>query len=198
VDAATGRRVWHYQIVRHGVWDYDLPAAPNLADVTVNGRRVKAVAQVTKQGFVFVFDRVTGRPLVAIDLNSGEHAWTVPLGEGPRKHPHLAALDLPRLGSPRRGFPLVTRMLLFAAQEGHITAVRWAKDRPWVRIFTWANVEPTLEVFDKTTGALLARIELPANAQGALMTYMVRGKQYIVVPVGGANLPAELVALSLP
>jgi len=344
LDAATGRRVWHYQMVRHGVWDYDLPAAPNLADVTVDGRRVRAVAQVTKQGFVFVFDRVTGRPLwpieerpvpqskvpgektattqpfptrpapvdqqgvrpedvidftpelrrealgilerydwgplytppsergtifvpgvaggpswsgaaldpatgwlyvtsrtlpfvtqlnrpglpvpagaryvaapvplfgpenlplfkppfgriVAIDLNSGEHAWTVPLGEGPRRHSLLAALDLPRLGSARRGFPLVTRTLLFAAQEGRVTGLRWAKDRPWVRIFTWATLEPTLEVFDKTTGALLAKIELPANAQGALMTYMVRGKQYVVVPVGGANLPAELVALSLP
>ena len=61
-----------------------------------------------------------------------------------------------------------------------------------------SSVGSTLEVFYKTTGALLAKIELPANAQGALMTYMVRGKQYIVVPVGGANLPAELVALSLP
>jgi quinoprotein glucose dehydrogenase len=120
------------------------------------------------------------------------------LGEGPRQHPSLAALDLPRLGSIRRGFPLVTRTLLFAAQEGRVTGARWSKDRPWVRILTWASVEPTLEVFDKTTGALLARIELPANAQGALMTYMARGKQYIVVPVGGANLPAELVALSLP
>lgn len=136
--------------------------------------------------------------IVAIDLNRGEHAWTVPLGEEPRRHPTLAGLDLPRLGSARRGFPLVTRTLLFAAQEGRVTGVRWARDRPWVRIFTWAPVEPTLEVFDKTTGALLARVELPANAQGALMTYMVRGKQYIVVPVGGANLPAELIALSLP
>ena len=51
-----------------------------------------------------------------------------------------------------------------------------------MRIFTWASLEPTLEVFDKTTGALLAQIELPANAQGALMTYMVRGRQYIVDP----------------
>jgi glucose dehydrogenase len=67
LDAATGRRVWHYQIVRHGLWDYDLPAAPNLADVTVDGRRVRAVAQVTKQGFVFVFDRETGRPLWPIE-----------------------------------------------------------------------------------------------------------------------------------
>jgi len=67
VDAKTGKRVWHYQIVRHGVWDYDLPAAPNLIDVTHDGKRIKAVAQVTKQGFVFAFDRVTGTPLWPIE-----------------------------------------------------------------------------------------------------------------------------------
>ena len=67
LDARTGKRIWHYQIVRHDIWDYDLPAAPNLIDVTVDGRRVKAVAQVTKQGFVFVFDRVTGTPLWPIE-----------------------------------------------------------------------------------------------------------------------------------
>jgi glucose dehydrogenase len=67
LEAATGRRIWHYQIVRHGLWDYDLPAAPNLIDVTVDGQRVKAVAQVTKQGFTFVFDRVTGKPLWPIE-----------------------------------------------------------------------------------------------------------------------------------
>ena len=67
LDARTGKRVWHYQFVRHGLWDYDLPAAPNLIDVTVDGRRVKAVAQVTKQGFAFVFDRVTGAPLWPIE-----------------------------------------------------------------------------------------------------------------------------------
>src|SRR5712692_4033359 len=67
LEAATGRRVWHFQFVRHGLWDYDIPAAPNLVDVIVGGRRVSAVAQVTKQGFVFVFDRVTGRPLWPID-----------------------------------------------------------------------------------------------------------------------------------
>ena len=67
LDAATGRRVWHYQFVHHGLWDYDLPAAPNLLDITVDGRRVKAVAQVTKQGFVFTFDRVTGQPIWPIE-----------------------------------------------------------------------------------------------------------------------------------
>lgn len=67
LDARTGQRIWHYQIVRHGLWDYDLPAAPNLIDVTMDGQRVKAVAQVTKQGFAFVFDRVTGKPLWPVE-----------------------------------------------------------------------------------------------------------------------------------
>ncbi|MEZ5420419.1 MAG: pyrroloquinoline quinone-dependent dehydrogenase [Vicinamibacterales bacterium] len=67
VDVATGRRVWHYQFVHHGLWDYDLPAAPNLLDLTVDGRPVKAVAQITKQGFVFTFDRVTGQPIWPIE-----------------------------------------------------------------------------------------------------------------------------------
>ena len=63
LDAKTGKRIWHFQITHHDIWDYDLPAAPNLVDITVNGRRIKALAQVTKQGFTFVFDRVTGEPI---------------------------------------------------------------------------------------------------------------------------------------
>jgi len=67
LDARTGERIWHFQFVHHGVWDYDLPAAPNLLDITVDGRPIKAVAQITKQGFVFVFDRVTGVPVWPIE-----------------------------------------------------------------------------------------------------------------------------------
>ncbi|MEE2776899.1 MAG: pyrroloquinoline quinone-dependent dehydrogenase [Acidobacteriota bacterium] len=67
LDAETGERVWHFQMVHHGVWDYDNPAAPNLLDVRVDGRDVKAVAQVTKQGFVYVFDRVSGEPIWPIE-----------------------------------------------------------------------------------------------------------------------------------
>jgi glucose dehydrogenase len=67
LDARTGKRIWHFQMVHHGLWDYDLPAAPNLIDVRVNGRPVKALAQVSKQGFVYVFDRVTGRPIWPIE-----------------------------------------------------------------------------------------------------------------------------------
>jgi quinoprotein glucose dehydrogenase len=342
LEAATGRRVWHFQLVRHGLWDYDIPAAPNLVDLTVDGRRIKAVAQVTKQGFVFVLDRATGRPvwpiedrpvppsrvpgertaatqpfptrpapferqgvtaadvidltpelreqaleilgrfahgplytppgerptvlnpgvgggaswagaafdpatgwlyvtsitapnvvtlgpppqgsslrdryvgrlrglagpqglpllkppsgrLTAIDMSTGEHVWTVPVGEGPRHHPALAPLGLGRLGWSRRSFPLVTPTLLFVAQAGSAGPSGRAVDRPWVPVPTLVSDDPALQVLDKTTGELIAKIALPANATGALMTYMAGGTQYVVVPIGGGNLPAELVALS--
>jgi quinoprotein glucose dehydrogenase len=331
LEAATGRRVWHFQLVRHGLWDYDIPAAPNLIDIRMDGRRVRAVAQVTKQGFVYVFDRATGQPLwpiedrpvpqstvpgektalrqpfptrpapferqdaspadvidftpelrelalamlsrydhgplftppsqrglvllpgaggganwagaafdpdtgrlfvpsitapnvvtlipppagsikdryvgrlqglrgpqglplfkppfgrlTAIDLASGEHLWMVPVGEGPRHHPLLAPLQLGRLGWDRRSFPLATRTLLFVAQMGAVGGTPPAGEGPG------------LEVFDKASGELLARIELPESATGALMTYWAGERQYIVVPVGGRGRRAELIALSLP
>src|ERR1035441_5192329 len=67
LDARTGRRVWHFQLVHHGVWDWDPPTAPTLIDITVGGRRIKAVAQITKQAWVYVFDRVTGKPVWPIE-----------------------------------------------------------------------------------------------------------------------------------
>ncbi len=63
LDATTGRRVWHFQTVHHGLWDYDLASAPALVDITVGGRKIKAVAQASKQGFLYVFDRATGEPV---------------------------------------------------------------------------------------------------------------------------------------
>ncbi len=77
VDVATGRRVWHYQLTHHGLWDYDPPAAPVLAHIEVNGRQIKAVAQVTKQGFTFVFDRETGEPVWPIEERGVPTAPTV-------------------------------------------------------------------------------------------------------------------------
>ncbi len=67
LDAATGERVWHFQTVRHGIWDYDPPAAPILADLVVDGREIPAVALITKQTFTFVFDRRTGEPVWPIE-----------------------------------------------------------------------------------------------------------------------------------
>jgi len=63
LDARTGKRIWHYQLVHHDVWDWDIAAPPILADVTVGGKKVKIVAQVTKQAFTYVFNRVTGEPI---------------------------------------------------------------------------------------------------------------------------------------
>ena len=67
VDARTGERKWHFQTVRHDIWDYDLPAAPVVADIVVDGKPVKAVAQVSKVGFLYVFDRVSGKPVWPIE-----------------------------------------------------------------------------------------------------------------------------------
>ncbi|WP_394846924.1 pyrroloquinoline quinone-dependent dehydrogenase [Pendulispora brunnea] len=81
LNASTGERIWHYQMTHHGLWDYDPPAAPTLVDIRVGGRPVKALAQVSKQGMVFVLDRVTGQPIWPIEERPvpastvpGEHA----------------------------------------------------------------------------------------------------------------------------
>ncbi len=341
LECATGERVWHYQMIHHGLWDYDNPAAPNLVDITVDGRPIRAVVQVTKQGFTYVFDRVTGEPvwpivelpvppslvpgerasptqpfptwplpferqgitandlidftpelraeaieilggyvfgpiftppsvrsedpddtqgtiqlpgwvggadwngaaidpetqilyvpsvtapivvslvkpnpdasdfnyvrgaprsvqgprglplvkppwgrITAIDLNSGEHLWMVPNGEGPRDHEALQGLDLPRLGAPGRPAPLLTKTLLFIG-EGSPSMLAMPR-------LAGGNM---FRAYDKDTGEVLWETELQAGTAGAPMTYMVDGKQYIVVSIGEANRPAEFIALSLP
>jgi quinoprotein glucose dehydrogenase len=67
IDADTGKLVWHFQGVHHGLWDYDFPAAPTVVDIKVDGKRIKAIAQVSKQGFTYVFDRATGKPVWPIE-----------------------------------------------------------------------------------------------------------------------------------
>lgn len=82
VEAKTGKYKWHFQHVHHGLWDYDLPAAPALLDVTVDGKKIKALAQVTKQGFLWVLDRTNGEPVWPIEERAvpqstvpGEESW---------------------------------------------------------------------------------------------------------------------------
>jgi quinoprotein glucose dehydrogenase len=82
LDAATGKRLWHFQTVHHDIWDRDLPAPPNVVTVKHDGKTIDAVAQITKSGFVFLFDRVTGKPLFPIEERAvpastlnGEQAW---------------------------------------------------------------------------------------------------------------------------
>ena len=338
LDIETGQRMWHFQAAHHGLWDYDLPAAPNLLDITVDGREIKAVAQVTKQGFVFTFDRVTGEPvwpieerpvpasdipgerasptqpfptkpapfeyqgvtiddlvdftpeirrmaeevvshfrigplytppslvveggnqgtlarpnasgaatwagaavdpetgmlyvpsnnlysvfrlrearpgepgnlryreardagtpprmpqglplfkppytrMTAIDMNTGEHAWMQPLGNGDRirNHPMLRHLDLPPLGGDSEDHgPLLTPTLLISALSAG-----------------GANDGPQLVARDKATGEVVAAIDLPRGALGTPMTYLLDGRQYIALTIGGSPVP-ELIALALP
>jgi quinoprotein glucose dehydrogenase len=341
LDAKTGKRVWHYQLIRHDIWDYDLASAPTLLDVTVNGTKIKAVAQPTKQAFLFAFDRVTGKPLwpiedravqqsdvpmektsptqpfptkpkpfdrqgvslddlidftpeikaeavriastfklgplytpgiiagtdgkrgtlqaphtqgganwqgaaadpetgvvyvpsvtnwygnalvrepqrsdmayvgrnvvsaadrpmglpllkgpwgriTAIDLNTGEHVWMVPNGYAPeyvRNHAALQGVDLSKAGNPERAPLLVTRTLLFSGDGSGMFASGPSGGGPLFR------------ALDKKTGALIHEMRLPGNETGLPMTYMLNGRQYIVVAVANRNAPAELVALALP
>ncbi len=345
VEARTGKRRWHYQVVHHGLWDYDLPAAPTLVDITVGGRAIKALAQVTKQGFAYVLDRRTGVPVwpieerpvaqsaapgerssatqpfpskppaferqgltddnlidftpelrqravealedfdrgplytpptergtaqlpgwvgganwggaafdpetgrlfvpsmtsptmvqlvkpdadksnfqlrrggqmfmptvdglpvvkppysrvTALDLNLGTMAWMSPIGDGPRQHPLLAALNLPPLGMEARANPLVTKTLLFMTQGGgNVGAV------PGITPAGATTGPPPpppevrkLHVFDKGTGAHLWEAVPPIPGPMATpMTYLHRGKQYVVMAVGN-GLNAGLVAYAL-
>lgn len=101
LDAATGRRLWHFQMVHHDLWDYDLPAQPVLFTFRADGREVPAVAQVTKMGFVYVLDRVTGKPLFEVEERPvppsevpGEAAW--PTQPFPSRPPPLSRIGLKR------------------------------------------------------------------------------------------------------
>src|SRR4030095_11698304 len=67
LNANTGQRLWHFQIVRHDIWDRDLPSPPSLVTLRQNGQTIDAVVQTTKHGFVFVFDRTNGKPVLHID-----------------------------------------------------------------------------------------------------------------------------------
>src|SRR5579872_2710215 len=92
VDLKTGQRKWHYQLVHHGLWDMDIPCAPILTDITVNGRTVKALAQPTKQAFLYVFDRTNGKPIWPIDERPVEKGtvpseWYSPTQPFPTKPP---------------------------------------------------------------------------------------------------------------
>src|SRR6266849_4963281 len=77
LDLKTGQRKWHYQLVHHGIWDMDIPCAPMLVDINVNGRAIKALAQPTKQAFLYVFDRTNGQPVWPIEERPVEQS-TVP------------------------------------------------------------------------------------------------------------------------
>ena len=338
VDLHTGERIWHYQLIHHGIWDFDIPSAPILADITVDGGPIKAVAQPTKQGFLYVFDRQTGAPIwpieerpvpqsdvpgeqtsptqpfptkppafarqglsvddlidftptlraeaeqlvalykigplftpqvvrqengplgllmlpsiaggaswpggsydpdtgilyvysrnevaevflfqdpeasdmeyiaqrsgrprvqglplikppwgtiTAIDLNRGEIVWQVAHGETPdqvREHDALQGLEIARTGQLGRVGTLTTKSVVIAGESLFTTTSSGKRGA-------------MLRAYDKATGAEVGAVYMPAPQTGSPMTYMLNGKQYIIVAVGGSGFPAELLAYTLP
>jgi glucose dehydrogenase len=145
----------------------------------------------TDMGYIFTGGQVPtplGLPLVkppwgritAIDMRTGEHAWMVPNGKTPdsvANHPALEGIELPVTGKPSRATLLVTKTLLFAG-EGF-------------------GGDPVLRALDKATGETIAELQLPGAASGRPMTYMIEGRQFVVLAVGREG-PAELVAFALP
>jgi quinoprotein glucose dehydrogenase len=369
VDLKTGERKWHYQLVHHGLWDMDIPCAPILADITVNGRTIKAVAQPTKQAYLYVFDRTNGQPvwpieerpvtkgdvpgewysptqpfptkppaydrqgvslndlidftpalhdeavklvsmykigpmftapvvsksqgplatlilpsatggtnwpggsydpethllytfsqtnvgalglvpspdagfsemelvqgtasagarrsggagaeagaespagpaaaeasgasltvqglplvkppygrITATDLTKGEIVWQIAHGETPdniRNHPALKGLNIPRTGRSGIIGTLLTKTLVIAGEAGTFTIPDGRKGA-------------MLRAYDKATGKEVGAVYLPAQQSGSPMTYMLNGKQYVVVAVGGNGYAGELIAFRLP
>jgi len=94
LDAATGKYIWHYQVVHHDLWDRDLPANPNLVTLNINGKTIDAVAQMTKHGFIFVFDRTNGKPVFPINETSVPTANALP-GEEPWPTQPIPSLPQP-------------------------------------------------------------------------------------------------------
>ncbi len=362
LDIKTGKRKWHYQLVHHGVWDFDIPAAPVLADITVDGRRIKALAQPTKQNWLYVFDRETGKPvwpieerpvpagdvpmekysptqpfvtkpkafdlqgitnddlidftpelraealkvvsrykmgplftpppvskwegplgllmvpsstggvnwpggafdpetnrffvysfrspsviglvpgpkpeefayvnglardpaiaapaaapvigassgeaaganvtvqglpllkppygtISAIDLNQGEIVWQAAHGETPdavKNHPALKGLTIPRTGRANgRTGVLVMGQLVVSGEPGFGTTPGGRRGS-------------MLRAYDKMTGTEVGAVYMPAPQTGSPMTYMLNGKQYLIVPISGAGYSGEFVAFALP
>jgi quinoprotein glucose dehydrogenase len=366
VDLKTGQRKWHYQLVHHGIWDMDIPCAPMLVDINVNGRAIKALAQPTKQAFLYVFDRTNGQPvwpiverpveqstvpgektsptqpfptkppaynkqgavvddlidftpelhaeavklasryhmgpvftppvlskaegplgtlamatanggtvwqggsydpethiaymysrrvigslglvpppspavsdmnyvqgsavagvrstggagadgaapaaapaedntrvlavqglplakppygqITAIDLNKGDILWEVAHGETPdeiRNHPALKGVNIPRTGRAGIIGTLVTKNLVIAGEAGTFTTPSGQKGA-------------MMRAYDKMSGKEVGAVYMPSGQTGSPMTYMLNGKQYIVVAIGGPGYPAEFIAYRLP
>jgi glucose dehydrogenase len=134
--------------------------------------------------------------VVAIDMNTGEHRWRVPVGNSDAMGT-ISKLGIhERLGRPARSWALVTKTVMVVVQTGYYSAPRYLPEFKRIT-YDLNNLDPHLWVYDKTTGAMLAEIALPANATGAPISYMAGGKQYIAFPVGGGPLVEELIAVAL-
>ena len=126
--------------------------------------------------------------ITAIDLNSGDRLWMIPNGQPPddiKNNPALKGIDTSKFGNPERALLVATKTLLFSADATGLTPVNGSN-------------ASTFRALDKKTGETISELKLPAHATGVPMTYLAKGKQYIVIAVGGRGEPAELVALAEP
>ena len=128
--------------------------------------------------------------ITAIDMNTGEHVWMVPNGDGPRNHPAIEHLNLPPLGQPGRSMTLLTKTLLFVS-EGDPIMVRTPPG-------AGADAGKKFRAYDKNSGDVIWETEFPAGTNGSPITYMHDGAQYIILPIGSFDHPGEWVALALP
>ena len=158
-------------------------------------RHSTALGLPTLDGLLLVkppYARVT-----AYDLGKGEIAWQVPLGDGPRRHPLLAGLDVGPLGSDGKGHPLLTRSLLFVSLSRPVARGGEkpvpVSDRPLSKLQPEA---PKFRAFDKRNGRMVWEYIMPKQPAATPMTYLHRGRQYLVVAIGAGD-DAELVAFAL-
>lgn len=125
-----------------------------------------------------------------------------PVGDIAQTNPVLKQLGLTSLGRSARSHVLLTRTLLLIAQEGTTKRQEIRQESGNQRGVTAGTNfdinDPKLRAYDKVTGKLIGELSLPRNATGAPMTYLINGQQFIAIPTGGANLPAELIVLHLP
>lgn len=162
LDARTGRRIWHYQIVKHDIWDYDLPAPPALVTVTQRGRKIDAVAQVTKTGYVFLFDRQTGKPLFDIEERA------VPASDVPGEQT-AATQRFPAQPPALVPQAFTAEMATDISPEAHAHVLNQLKTLRHGSIFTPITLQPTVVLpglfggfswagasFDPETGTLYA------------------------------------------
>lgn len=152
LDAQSGKRVWHFQAVHHGLWDYDFPCGPNLVDIKVDGKVVKAVAQVSKQGFCYVFNRVTGEPVWPIEERSVPQS-TVPGEQTAPTQP------FPTRPPPFERQGVTEDDLIDFTPELRAGAIEILKQYAWGPMFT-----PPIVIGD---GGRKGTLQLPGPAGGA-------------------------------
>ena len=205
LDARTGRRLWHFQMIHHDIWDYDTPTAPNLVDVTINGQRRPLVVQTTKQGFAYVFDRITGDPIWPIEERPAPSSdtpgeWTsptqpIPTKPAPYERQGVTQADLidftPELHQQAieiarryRFGPLYTPVSRVDAPDSTIGTFQAPGANGGVNIMGGSAVDPETGMLYVASQGGVSRISLEANASRSDMRYVSQGPGGLGGPQG--------------